>query len=286
MADLVDMTGQRFGKLTVLRKGKGRYTTGGAHKTTWICKCDCGNETEVDAEKLRKGHTTSCGCVRKENKGSRFEDLTGQKFGRLTVIRFIPAHERTSKQYHWLCRCDCGNYTDANASKLKMGLQKSCGCLKAERNKAFGDINKKYKNTNKRLYGVYKSMLARCYDENHREYHNYGGRGITVCPEWLGEFGYDAFAEWALSNGYDDNAVRGECTIDRKDVNAGYTPDNCTWISNAEQQNNKRTNHLLTYRGETHNMKQWSEILGISYYNMTYHIYKGRTLEEIIDMNR
>lgn len=285
MAELIDLTGQRFGRLTVLEKGKPHITSGGKYIATWVCKCDCGNITTVQGQKLRKGHTTSCGCLIKENKGARFEDLTGKKFNRLTVIKFIPQNERKARQYSWLCRCDCGNLVKANASKLKMGLQKSCGCLKEEMKYDIGEVNKNYKHPNKRLYGVYKAMLNRCYDTNGREYHNYGGRGITVCEEWLGEFGYDVFAKWALSTGYDINAKHGDCTLDRVDVNKGYSPDNCAWITNKQQQNNRRNNHLLTYNGETHNMKEWSEILDISYSKIVYHVHKGRSIQQMLDMS-
>lgn len=126
-----------------------------------------------------------------------------------------------------------------------------------------GTVNRKYKYSNKRLYGVYKAMLSRCYDSEAREYDNYGGRNISVCDEWLGEYGYDAFAEWAFNSGFDKDAERGQCTLDRIDVNKGYSPDNCRWITNKEQQFNKRTNKYLTHNGETHTLTEWAKILGI-----------------------
>lgn len=140
----IDLTGQRFGRLTVLHKGNGRVTSGGHHKTTWVCKCDCGNVTEINYERLKNGHTNSCGCLIKKNKGHAFEDLTGQRFNRLTVIKFIPQAERKARGYNWLCQCDCGNICDANAHKLKNGLQQSCGCLKEEMKYAIGNVNRKY----------------------------------------------------------------------------------------------------------------------------------------------
>lgn len=280
MANYIDLTNQRFGRLTVIEKGVPHITRGGAYITTWKCKCDCGNYTTVASQKLRKGHTTSCGCLIKENKGACFEDLTNQRFNRLVVIKFIPANEKTVRGYNWLCRCDCGNLIKANASKLKMGLQKSCGCLKEEMKPRLGNITRKYKYTNKRLYGVYKAMLARCYDTNGREYHNYGGRGIVVCPEWLGESGYDTFAEWAFTNGYNPGAKHGECTIDRRNVNKGYSPDNCCWITNKQQQNNRRNCHKIEYNGETHTVAEWAEIVGKSY-SAVYDalIRKGKSLD-------
>lgn len=284
MGNYIDLTGQRFGKLVVLEKGETHKTAGGQYFTTWICKCDCGNLTTVQSTKLRKGHTTSCGCVKKAGK-QMYQDLTGMKFNRLTVISYIPISERKSKTYSWLCKCDCGKLVDGNPSKLKNGLQKSCGCLKEEIKYNIGNVNKKYKFINKRLYSIYQAMVHRCYDKNGREYHNYGGRGITVCEEWLGEFGYDVFAEWALNNGYDLNAKHGVCTLDRINVDKGYSPENCTWITNQQQQCNKRTNVNLTYNGETHCMTEWARILNIPFGKIRYHHEKGESLEQIIGMN-
>lgn len=281
---LIDLTGKRFGKLTVIGRGQTRKTSGGQQKLCWRCQCDCGNVIEVDGQKLRNGHTQSCGCIFKDYRPSRFKDLTGMRFGRLTVVRLLEQSERKTKQYNWLCRCDCGNLVHANASKLQTGLQKSCGCFRQENLNNIGDVNRKYKVVNKRLYAVYKSMLERCYSSDAREYQNYGGRGISVCAEWLGDYGFDAFAEWAFENGYDPNAEHGDVTLDRIDVDGNYSPSNCRWISNAEQQNNKRTCIYQTYNGETHTLKEWSRILNISYSKIRYHYHKGKTLSEIVNM--
>lgn len=284
MGRLIDLTGQRFGRLTVIEKDVPHITKGGKNVAYWRCKCDCGVVTSVNTQKLRNGHTTSCGCAKHDIKGS-FEDLTGKRFHRLVVIRYLDKSERTTRGYNWLCKCDCGNTVKANAYKLKDGSQKSCGCLKEEMKPILGRMTRKYKYSNKRLYSVYKSMLSRVYDESAREYKNYGGRGITVCDEWLGLNGYDTFAEWAYSAGYDDNAKHGICTLDRKDVDGGYSPSNCRWVTNDEQQNNRRDNVLLDYRGETHNMKEWSKILNIPYTTIGYHCRKkDRSIEEMLQI--
>lgn len=280
--NLIDLKGQRFGRLVVIKKGKGRYTKGGNYKCTWLCQCDCGSECEADAEHLRNGHTTSCGCLRHENKGSQFEDITGRKFERLTVIRFLGNNERDVIQRNWLCQCDCGRTIKANAYTLKQGLLKSCGCLKEEMKPWIGEISKKYKYSNKRLYSVYKAMVERCTLPKCRSWHNYGGRGVKVCPEWLGDNGYDAFAEWALSHGYDPDAPRGQCTIERIDTNGNYCPENCTWKTNQQQQNNRRGNIVVEYNGETHTLMEWSTILGIRYSSLRYHYrLKKRSIDEI-----
>lgn len=113
--------------------------------------------------------------------------------------------------------------------------------------------------TGTRLYQAYLNMKARCYYKGGREYQNYGGRGIGVCKEWLGENGAKNFIDWAYSNGYSD-----DLTLDRIDVNKGYSPDNCRWITNKEQQSNRRDNHLITYNGRTQTISQWAEELGMS----------------------
>ena len=99
-------------------------------------------------------------------------------------------------------------------------------------------------------------MIGRCYIKSFKGYGNYGGRGITVCEEWRNSF--EAFYDWAMSNGYADNL-----TIDRKDNNGNYCSENCRWITNKEQQNNKRNNRLITYKGKTQTMQQWADELGI-----------------------
>lgn len=278
----IDLTGKKFGKLTVIEKGKGRYTSGGQYKTTWLCKCECGNVKEVDSQKLRKGHTTSCGCQLKSKLSEMFrDDLAGKRFGRLTVIRFLELDERENKTRAWLCKCDCGSLVQVNANKLKTGHTRSCGCLV---NEHIGNLNKKYEFSNKRLYSVYAAMIDRCYEPKTKRYKHYGGRGIKVCDEWLES--YDVFAQWAYENGYAPLAKQGECTLDRVDVNGNYEPNNCRWITNAEQQLNRRNNHLITYNGKTQTVKEWGIELGIPDRKLRWHLTQGKSLQEIIDFFR
>ena len=222
----------------------------------------------------------------RQNKGSHFEDLTGQRFGRLTVVRWLRNDERKARQYNWLCRCDCGNEIQSTANKLKTGTQVSCGCRKHEHAVEFGQINRKYAIVNKRLYGVYKMMIDRCCNQQSENYQSYGGRGITVCDEWQGEDGYDNFAKWAYDNEYDPNAKQGECTLDRIDVNGNYTPDNCRWVDSITQANNKRHNIWITHNDESHTIAEWSRILDIPYGFLNWRLTKAsriRTLQECIE---
>ena len=121
---LIDLTGQRFGRLTVIerdfsRKGKCVY---------WLCKCDCGNIASIYSSSLRSGRTKSCGCLQAENR--KFIDLTGQRFGRLTVIERDFSRKDECTSAYWLCKCDCGNITSVSSSNLRRGNVKSCGCLR------------------------------------------------------------------------------------------------------------------------------------------------------------
>ena len=282
--DVKDRTGQTYGKLTVIKRGEDYISRSGVRRVGWLCRCECGNLKTVSSENLQKGYTTSCGCSVGKVKG-KFEDLTGQRFNRLVVIRYLPKEERRTPQYAWLCQCDCGNTTYSITSKLKNGVQKSCGCYRKENENYLGDLTRKYKYSNKRLYGQYKAMLNRVYNKEGREYENYGGRGISVCEEWLGDNGYDVFAEWALKNGYDINAPHGECTLDRIDNDGDYCPENCRWISNIEQQNNRRANVRLEYNGEMYTLAELSRMFDIPYDMVYYHCRRhNRTVYEMLSI--
>lgn len=114
----------------------------------------------------------------------------------------------------------------------------------------------------------------RCYNKSHPYYRYYGGKGITICSEWLSD--YNSFKDWAISSGYSDNL-----TIDRIDNSKGYTPENCRWVTMKEQQNNRTNNRLITYKGCTKTMKQWSECLGIPYRTIKDRIVnRGYTAEK------
>lgn len=122
----------------------------------------------------------------------------------------------------------------------------------------------KYRNRvkdNKRLHGIYHGIKKRCYNENSKRYKDYGGRGIAMCDEWLNsEIGFDNFCDWAKSHGYQDNL-----TIERKDVNGNYCPENCIWITIMSQARNKRDTIRVIYRGEEKPLIEWCEILGLRY---------------------
>ena len=181
------------------------------------------------------------------------KDLKGEKFGRLTIIEQQGIDK--NRRALWLCRCDCGSEVVLTSTILVSGHAKSCGCLRKEKT---SERAKTHGLSKTRIYAIWCHMKDRCYNQNETKYKDYGGRGITICDEWLHDF--QAFYDWAMANGYADNL-----TIDRKDVNGNYCPENCRWANAKTQASNKRTSHLISYNGKTQTMKQWADELGIKY---------------------
>ena len=135
---------------------------------------------------------------------------------------------------------------------------------------------------NKRLYNVWASMKSRCLNKNNPAYPRYGGRGITICDEWMNNF--SSFARWAYENGYMDDAKRGDCTLDRIDSNGNYEPLNCRWVSFNIQNNNRRDNVLIEHNGVTHTMAEWSRIVGISTKVLHYRLKHGYSVDEALSL--
>lgn len=122
----IDLTGQKFGKLTVIK-----YVGGSKH----LCKCDCGNESIVFTSNLKRNHTKSCGCLNDLKRKQRSIDLTGKRFGNLLVLRKVKNHNKRNTSQKWLCKCDCGKETISSLDALKSGNQVSCGCYNSELHK-------------------------------------------------------------------------------------------------------------------------------------------------------
>jgi hypothetical protein len=199
---------------------------------------------------------------------SKLVDLAGEKFGNLTVIH--RAESRNGDTY-WVCRCSCGKETEVRADHLKSRKICSCGCLT-------GELIAKKKITHgmreTRLYGIWNSMIQRCENEKSTEAYLYRDRGITVCPEW---HRFEVFRDWALANGYADSL-----TIDRKNNNGNYEPNNCRWATLIEQANNKRTNRRVEYKNEIKTLAQWAREYEIDYRKLWLRLKRGWDFERAL----
>lgn len=205
------------------------------------------------------------------------EDLTGHKFGRWKVLCQAEDYIQPSNGKHhdmWLCECDCEFHTikAVQGKHLKGGKSTKCiYCSRLESKKRLTERNKSVlpkflrnplsseettlKDAYHRIRIIWNGMKGRCNNKNNENYHRYGGRGIEICDEW---YIFDTFYEWALNNGYKDGL-----SIDRIDNDGNYEPNNCRWVNDIIQANNRSTNHLIEYNGETHTLQEWSRIIGI-----------------------
>lgn len=219
----------------------------------FLCRCVCGTERWISQPSLMNGMSKSCGCIRKLK--------TGQRFGRLSVIQFIPSERKYS------CQCDCGKITKVFTGHLTDGTTKSCGCLRKEFYKG-----KVWKSRTPE-YLVWRSMLQRCGNPNTRVFPRYGGRGISVCERWLD---FDNFIS--------DMGPRPspQHSIERRDNDDGYSPKNCCWATALEQNRNKSGTRLLTHNGVTRTMSQWAKIIGISAGGFQNRIRRGWSISDAI----
>lgn len=226
---LIDLTGQRFSDLTVVRRVSLKKD-----RTHWECLCQCGATTVIDATKLKSGHTKSCGCRNVKSLRARALDLTGQVFGRLTVIHRADVR---SGDPRWVCKCECGETTQALTARLRNGHVKSCGCLVYDALKKHGHARG---SGNSPEYMSWQSMIDRTSNQNHQSYKHYGGRGISVDPSWrdFRNFLADMGARPSLQH-----------SIDRIDNNLGYSKDNCRWATQKDQMSNTRRTKFVQLDG-------------------------------------
>lgn len=198
--------------------------------------------------------------------GTLHNDLTGRRFGLLTVVKRSSDHGNGKKPVvKWLCKCDCGNVTVVKSDSLLSGHTVSCGCKKVKH----GYANKE------RLYCTWKNMHHRCYNPNDSRYAVYGGRGIKICDDWKSD--YSAFREWAMANGYADNL-----SIDRINVNGDYSPENCRWADNKTQANNVSRNRIVAYHGENMTMSEFAQAVGLTYSAVQHRLDNGWPIERIV----
>lgn len=193
----------------------------------------------------------------------KLNDLTGKTFGLLTVIN--RAENDINSKSMWCCKCDCGNEKIISGNSLSRGNSTSCGCFKLKLHTTHGM-------SKSNIYKVFTGMLQRCNNKKHKNYKDYGARGISVCKDWLT---FESFYKWSMENGYRENI-----TLDRVDNNGNYSPSNCKWVTMAQQSLNKRSSFYITFNGKTQTLKEWCNELNIPYPQIYTRIaVKGWTCE-------
>ena len=266
-----NLLGQRYGRLVVQHfVGMGMHSHHGAY---WCCLCDCGIPRIARGDKMTHGDLQSCGCLRSETSREKLKhalqvlaetlpsygNLVGERFGRLVVQRW--AYSQSERRY-WLCRCDCGQETTVSTGHLREGDVASCGCLQKELS---SQRHRTHGMTDSRVYHSWRGILSRCYNPHGKAYQSYGGRGITVCERW----------RYSFENFYAD---MGDppigLTLERKDTNGQYSPENCVWATWQRQRINQRRTVYYTHNGETHHVQEWSVITGIHRSTLAYRINK------------
>ena len=191
----------------------------------------------------------------------RAVNLIGVRFGRLTVVK--READKSPGNPRWLCLCDCGKTTVTQGGALKGGVQISCGCYQLETATTHGQEGT-------RAYSAWAAMKSRCLNPKTKPYKDYGGRGIKVCDSWL-----------RFENFYADmgDAPDG-MSLDRKDNESGYSLENCRWVSMEVQNNNRRNNHILTFKGKSQSLALWAKKYGISPISLKSRINRGWDVEK------
>ncbi len=205
---------------------------------------------------------------------SKFADLSGMKFGKLTVVGYAghrPVGKSQEKYPFWISQCECGIFIATRAGALVTGNSATCGkCGRTERLVKHGCSRRSGHSLE---YTAWCLMRNRCLNQMNPQYADYGGRGITVCERWL------VFENFLADMGHKPSARH---TIERENNDGNYDPDNCRWATRDEQAINKRNNRVIVFRGESHCAAEWERILGLPYHMITDRLYKGWSEEEAL----
>lgn len=196
---------------------------------------------------------------------SQFIDITGHRFSRLVAIKLLPERSPQGRTL-WECKCDCGKTVAVSSNALRRGNTQSCGCLARS---LTASRSTKHGKANSPEYAIWAAMRNRCTNPNDRNYKNYGGRGITLCERW------QAFPSFYADMG---SRPSSRHSIERLDNNGHYSPDNCKWATVEEQQLNRRTARLLTFKGETCNLAIWAKRTGLSVTCILHRLNAGWTV--------
>ncbi len=187
------------------------------------------------------------------------EDIVGMTFSHLTVLAHIGVEK--DHRHFYACLCSCGNIKRIGRSNLRSGGTKSCGC---KTNEMLVEKRTTHGGCGTNTYSTWEGMVARCYNKNHQSYHNYGGRGISVCDRWL------CFENFLFDMGEKPDGAQ----LDRKDNNGNYCKENCRWVDAKTNARNTRRSVLIEWNGVAKTVAEWSEITGILDETIRYRFHK------------
>jgi hypothetical protein len=254
-----NLIGQTFNRLTVVK-----YAYNKNKHNFWLCRCACGKEVVVEQNKLKSGHTKSCGCL-------RIKDLTGQRFGRLTVVGLDSIRNKKS---YWLCKCECGNECLVRSDLLQCNNTLSCGCYVKDRSLLpLPEYTEEV--ALKKAKSILKGIKQRCYNSNSTKYSIYGGRGIIVCDRWKDK--QTGLASFLADMGVPPSHKH---QLDRIDNDGSYEPGNCRWVTNQQNNRNKQSDFDVTYKGENKQLGKWVEELDLDFSTTKNRILCGWSVEE------
>jgi hypothetical protein len=254
----IEIIGAKFGKLTIIE-----FLDKISKRTRVRCLCDCGKHKDFDLQDIKRGSTTSCGCLKKD-----YDGLIGKRFNRLIIKSFDGVEDGLA---YVIAICDCGVEKRYLLASLKSGNTNSCGCFK---------VSKSFKHglSKHPLHKVWWCMLSRCYDKRDKRYDNYGGRGVSVSARWRNDF--KAFYDWAIDK------WKPGLELD-KDIRSGdivgdfYCPELCCFITSKENSRHRSSNVRIEYLGETKCLSEWCEKFNLPYQAIRKRINMGWDMNKI-----